>query len=337
MSSQTPNAFWDFLLEILAGKLKTGSSEQLFAEFLFGTLNTFLKGFLVWFALRLWYFWWPSKTIWGQHFRLTDILLGRGIEAPVVVLASRPGVKIKGYEYLATDIGQVRSVANLSPSLEGAFSLKGKKLSVVFSGHHGDSTSAKEVITVGGRKFNEVSKSFLWRNRKTLNQGFTLDNVPSVDAVDGTVDVPLWDGKHYFSGQKFAFGMIIRLKNDTTGKFTTLVAGAGTYGTEAASDVLANSKEMRRWLRWRCWNNEFVALVFSELNQGGTHNAVTAGTKLVGIRKITDKKVSPVKWRFEEVRLAEISDLVDSHDDETKSPRRHIGVKSTATRPNRKR
>jgi hypothetical protein len=239
----------------------------------------------------------PSRVRWGLAFSWLDPAGKQN--TPVVVLASVAGAERQEYKNLHTDIGQVRSVSALTPSLDVAYRTGNKSVLAIFSE---DPTvwaacDGKDIVTLGGGKNNRVSARFIADLESRLGDDFSVNMIASEVNVGEMVDVPRWDGVNYFSSNKQVFGFIARIKNPLdASNYVTLIAGAGTYGTEAAALALVNNRELLKWLRRHRSKREFVALVEGALEYASGSAGMVQGVKLLDIREVSGSGVSTLKY-----------------------------------------
>ena len=214
---------------------------------------------------RLWVFFnrtVPSRLRWKTSLDWRTIRKPK--QSPIVIL----GVIASGkshYKNVLTDMGQVRATAALAPSLNNAHRAGLAKSSVIFSSSNLlASLKTRDLISLGGAKNNAVSEEILFDINAKLGKRYGLKNIPSVKYPGQTVDVPVWNGRKMFSDEndRIAYGMIIRTYNHAYPDQTmTILAGAGTHGTEAAAIALSNDKELVRMIRKAKNSEEFLVLV----------------------------------------------------------------------------
>lgn len=233
-------------------------AQSLISDWIKGGITLFVISRVLVFFLRTL----PSRLRWRTGMDWKSVFQPK--PGPFVVLAVIRG-ETSHYKNVFTDMGQVRSTAFLAPSINKAYRGGFRSASVVFSSKHLlASLKDRDIIAVGGQKNNTVSAELLKTLNKQLGSKYGMKNVPSEKHKGQTVDVPAWAGELYFSDEdkQLAYGMIIRTSMPGNPSQTvTILAGAGTHGSEAAAWVLANDKALVRKIRAAGKSSDFVALV----------------------------------------------------------------------------
>jgi hypothetical protein len=238
--------------------LPTTLAQSLISDWIRGGITLFVVSRVLVFVFRTL----PSRLRWRTGLDWRSVFQPK--PGPFIVLGIIKG-ETSHYKNLFTDMGQVRSTSFLAPSLNKAYRGGFKSASVIFSSDHLLSTlKERDIIAIGGQKNNTVSAELLDSINKRLGSKYGMKNFPSKMYKGQTVDVPVWAGKQMFSDEVegVAYGMIIRSTgpgNET--QTVTILAGAGTHGSEAAAWVLANDKALVKKIRWAGKNPEFLALV----------------------------------------------------------------------------
>lgn len=205
----------------------------------------------------------PAKRIWDVRM---PVWRTGALAMPAVVIATSEVDRRDGYARPMTGAGQVRAIATISPSIHRAFGshVGGDYLSMSQEVNVERSTMHGDLVCIGGPKTNEVTKEVLARIRPLLPAGTSLETVADVPGGRPT-DRIIWQGSEHANGDAVVYGLIIRCRNPLghRGGVLTILAGTGTYGTEAAAEALVTAREVRgpRIVLPRGKRRAYVALV----------------------------------------------------------------------------
>lgn len=241
---------------------------------------------LVLFVLRVG----PSLRIWGVR---SSVLLPLGARiAPTVVISTSSFQENPNYPKgrPQTGIGQVRAIAAISPSIAAAYRtvIEHHRLRMSQDCDLADPMYHGDLITIGGPKTNEVTRVLLEKTVLPDGYGFetaTLENGTTVDRIT-------WAGAPVTPGPREALGLVIRCANPLgRAGVLTVLAGAGTFGTEAAAVALTRLPALRPTVRaaLRRRRTGFIALVCAETTERSS-----------GISRLYDPIVRespvPIEW-----------------------------------------
>jgi len=195
---------------------------------------------LVLFVLRVG----PSLRIWGVR---SSFLLPFGARnAPTVVISTGSFQENPNYPRgrPQTGTGQVFAIAAISPSIVAAYRtvIEHDRLRMSEDCDLADPLFQGDLITIGGPKTNEVTRVLLEKIDLPVGYGFetaTLENGTTVDCIR-------WADAPVTPGPQEALGLVIRCANPLgRAGVLTVLAGVGTFGTEAAAVALAGLSDLR--------------------------------------------------------------------------------------------
>jgi len=194
---------------------------------------------LVLFVLRVG----PSRRIWGVR---SSVLLPVGERtAPTVVISTGSFQENPNYPKgrPQTGTGQVFAIAAISPSIVDAYRtvIKHDRLRMSEDCDLADPMFHGDLIAIGGPKTNEVTRVLL--EKIVLPDGYGFETV----TLDGNpADRMMWNGAPVTPCPGEALGLVIRCANPLgRAGVLTVLAGVGTFGTEAAAVALAGLSDLR--------------------------------------------------------------------------------------------
>lgn len=228
----------------------------------------------------------PSRRIWGV--RSTPWTPGAKVPPTLVISTSsfQPNTQYpRGRPQ--TGIGQVRVIAEISPSVATAYGagIERHRLRMSDDCDLSDPIYHQDLVLVGGPKTNEVTRAAL--AAVPLPEGFGMTSVTTPEGV--VTDRIEWAGEPRIPAEGEALGLVVRCGNPWGSGVLTVLAGVGTYGTEAAAVALVEEPVLRPTVRAALGRRRgFVALV-----RGETTQRRSGITRLV---RLDVEGVAPMGW-----------------------------------------
>lgn len=209
----------------------------------------------------------PNRRIWAVRrvpWRLD------AASFPTIVVSTSSFQETPRYRRPQTGIGQVRAIAAIAPSLSRAYGtgLDNYRLRMSFDCDLADPLYHGDLVTIGGPKTNEVTRLVLERIAAVLPEGFSFETARD---GDGTSDRIVWEGATVDGATPGeVHGVVIRCANPLGRRgILTVLAGMGTFGTEAAAVAITTDPRLRPGLSESLHRTRFayVALVRGEITE----------------------------------------------------------------------